>query len=65
MVTERGCDDMDRMPYLSLKCQNIEATHLNDSNDSMYQSKSSPYLLFGRHGIYDNSGHVIRLNHSR
>ena len=56
---------MDRMPYLSLKCQNIKATNLNDSDDLLYQSKSSPYLLFGRHGIYDNSGHVIRLNHSR
>lgn len=62
---ERECDAMNDMPYLSLKCRNISITRSSELENSTFQSKSSPYLLFGQHGIYDNSGHVIKLNHSR
>lgn len=64
-ATERECATMNDMPYLSLKCRNISITGSSEPENSTFQSKSSPYLLFGRHGIYDNSGHVIKLNHSR
>lgn len=64
-ATERDCAAMNDMPYLSLKCRNISTTPSSEPENSRFQSKSSPYLLFGQHGIYDNSGHVIKLNYSR
>lgn len=64
-ATERDCAAMNDIPYLSLKCRNISTTPSSEPENSRFQSKSSPYLLFGQHGIYDNSGHVIKLNYSR
>ncbi|XP_048754124.2 polycystic kidney disease protein 1-like 1 isoform X3 [Ostrea edulis] len=64
-VTDRACADMDQLPYLSLKCRQNSPSLPRDQDYATFKGKTSPYLLFGRHGIYDNSGYVLKLDHSR
>lgn len=64
-VTDRACADMDQLPYLSLKCRQNSPSLPRDQDYATFKGKTSPYLLFGRNGIYDNSGYVLKLDHSR
>ncbi|XP_061185531.1 polycystin-1-like protein 1 [Saccostrea echinata] len=62
---ERGCVDMSSLPYISLKCRKFSSSLVHNQDNGTFRGKTSPYLLFGRHGIYDNSGYVLKLDHSR